>query len=98
MYKTKGNFVVSDTRLVGLENVDFGWGLPAYAGPAMAFSGIIIYAKYKNGRGQEGIVVPICLPRLAMQRFESELKKMTRLEPYSTKFDTKGVYKIMSML
>ena len=99
MYKTAANFVVSDTRLAGLEKVDIGWGLPAYAGPAATLPGMILYAKYKNGKGQEGIVAPVWLPRLAMERFELELKKMILLEPYySIKFNTKAVNQIVSML
>ncbi|XP_015897692.1 alcohol acyl transferase 1 allele GSa-like [Ziziphus jujuba] len=78
-YIEKGNFLVSDMTNARLGDVDFGWGLPEYAGPAMAFPRISFYVKYRNKR-EDGILVPICLPFLAMERFQKELMAMTQEE------------------
>ena len=97
--KTRGNIVISDTRLVGLREVDLGWGPPAYGGVAAATSTVTTFGSYKGGKfGREGIVVPVCLPAQAMLRLELELKKMV-WEPRNNKFyDDKSVAKIVSML
>ncbi|EXC26218.1 (Z)-3-hexen-1-ol acetyltransferase [Morus notabilis] len=75
MFKTVGSFIVSDNRHVGYEEVDFDWGPPVYAGVASSFPGISFYMRCENGR-EAGIVVPISLPLLAMERFQQKLKKM----------------------
>nr|XP_024928550.2 alcohol acyl transferase 2-like [Ziziphus jujuba var. spinosa] len=73
--KLKGNFIVSDiTRLV-LEDVDFGWGLPEYAGPPMTSTYFGYNIKYKS-KGEDGILVLICLPLSVMERFQQELTKI----------------------
>ncbi|KAF3447689.1 hypothetical protein FNV43_RR08392 [Rhamnella rubrinervis] len=43
--------------------------------PAMAFPRISYYVKNKN-KGEDGILVPMCLPFLAMERFQQELMVM----------------------
>ena len=89
-----GNFLVSDTSRGRLDEIDFGWGLPEYSGPAMAMSLISFYVSFEN-EGERGLVVPICLPSaLAMARFQQELKKMTQ-EPNA--YGINGV-KIMSSI
>ncbi|KAL5766342.1 hypothetical protein ACOSP7_016959 [Xanthoceras sorbifolium] len=75
-YVTKGNFIVSDNTRSGLAELDLGWGQPLYGGPAGAVSLISFYMKYQKSEGENGIVVPICLPLSAMKRFEEEIKKM----------------------
>ncbi|KAE9446135.1 hypothetical protein C3L33_21967, partial [Rhododendron williamsianum] len=91
MYIVAGNFIVSDVRRLGLDTVDFGWGKPVYGGTAKAFPGLSFYMNFKDG-----IVVPICLPELVMERFEEELKKMTK-EPFNGSVDHRPP-KITSML
>ncbi|KAG5524582.1 hypothetical protein RHGRI_031300 [Rhododendron griersonianum] len=86
-----GNFIVSDVRRLGLDTVDFGWGKPVYGGIARAFPVVSFYINFKDG-----IVVPICLPGLAMERFEEELKKMTK-EPFDVSVGHRPP-KITSML
>lgn len=75
-YQTRGNFIVSDISNVGLTEVDFGWGKPIYAGTAGAVSLISFFVKHQNKNGEPGIVIPLCLPQSAMERFEEELKRM----------------------
>ncbi|GAB2276322.1 Benzyl alcohol O-benzoyltransferase [Dionaea muscipula] len=72
-------YIVSDNTRAGFSEVDFGWGKPVYAGPAMGGVGAIpgvssFYIRCKNHKGENGIVVPFCLPSPAMDRFVKELQ------------------------
>ncbi|XP_048320646.2 methanol O-anthraniloyltransferase-like [Ziziphus jujuba] len=71
-----GSFIVADTTRVPFGKVDFGWGKPVSAGITSPVPSISFFARSKNRGGEEGIVVPIWLPPLVMERFERELKKM----------------------
>ncbi|GAY55599.1 hypothetical protein CUMW_165410 [Citrus unshiu] len=73
---TRGNFIVSDLRNVGLGDVDFGWGKPIYGGAAGAVAVFSFCVKYQSKNGEPGILVPICLPQSAMERFQEELKRL----------------------
>ncbi|KAF5936022.1 hypothetical protein HYC85_027151 [Camellia sinensis] len=57
--------------------VDFGWGKPVYGGPVGGASFSNPYALFRNGDGEDGIMVPICLPVAAMERSKMELWRMT---------------------
>nr|CAD1830938.1 unnamed protein product [Ananas comosus var. bracteatus] len=61
------SYMVSDVTRAGFENVDFGWGVNVYGGPATA-NLATFHLKGRNESGEEGIVVPICLPAQAMER------------------------------
>ncbi|KAK0605559.1 hypothetical protein LWI29_037286 [Acer saccharum] len=80
-YVTRGNFIVSDTTRSGMAELDLGWGNPLYGGPAGGISLISFYMKYRKSEGENGIVVPICLPLSAMDRFQGEIKKMIQGPP-----------------
>ncbi|KAI4310459.1 hypothetical protein MLD38_035437 [Melastoma candidum] len=72
------SFIVSDLARVRAGDMDLGWGKPKYSGPAVGVIGArpgtsSFYIPYKNGKGEEGMVVPMCLPAAAMDRFEGEL-------------------------
>ncbi|XP_057785958.1 benzyl alcohol O-benzoyltransferase-like isoform X1 [Salvia miltiorrhiza] len=65
----------------GFEEVDVGWGKPAYGGVARggfdSFPRAVTYfLPFKNSKGEEGIVAPICLPPKAMDALVEELQKM----------------------
>ncbi|KAL9458604.1 hypothetical protein AB3S75_007469 [Citrus x aurantiifolia] len=75
-FPTRGNFIVSDISNVGLGEVDLGWGKPIYAGTAGAVGLINFFVKHQNKNGEPGILVPICLPQSAMERFQEELKRL----------------------
>lgn len=65
----------------GLEEVDVGWGKPAYGGVASggvdSFPRAVSYfLPLKNDKGVDGIMVPICLPPKAMDILVDELRKM----------------------
>ncbi|KAE9445381.1 hypothetical protein C3L33_22721, partial [Rhododendron williamsianum] len=66
-------------------------GKLVYGGLARAFPVVSFYMNFKDG-----IVVPICLPEPAMERFEEELKKMTK-EPFDVSVGHR-LPKITSML
>lgn len=83
-------YLVSDVTRAGFEAVDFGWGEGVYGGPASAGVGAVpgvasFYTWHRNGKGEEGILVPICLPGPAMERFQMEMESLTEepaLDPY----------------
>ncbi|CAN6209563.1 unnamed protein product [Urochloa humidicola] len=70
-------FIVSDNRRAGFGGVDFGWGVPAYGGPAGAmFMLSFLVSVWSGDDGEDAVAVPVVLPRPAMDRFASELKTM----------------------
>ncbi|KAF8038628.1 hypothetical protein BT93_B1226 [Corymbia citriodora subsp. variegata] len=86
------SFLVSDATKAGFEDVDFGWGEAVYGGPAKggvgAIPGVICsYISFRNRQGENGIVVPVCLPAPAMRRFMQELDALLK-EPAPTAVTT----------
>lgn len=68
-------YLVSDVTHAGFDAVDFGWGGGVYGGPAMAVPAVAsFFMKGANERGEEGVVVPLCLPEFAMERFSVEIE------------------------
>ncbi|KAJ4839756.1 hypothetical protein Tsubulata_044926, partial [Turnera subulata] len=79
-------YLVSDLRRAGFEEVDFGWGNALYGGAAKGGVGAIpgvasFYIPFTNNKGENGIVVPFCLPAPAMEIFEKELDKLLKDPP-----------------
>ncbi|XP_039121200.1 benzyl alcohol O-benzoyltransferase-like [Dioscorea cayenensis subsp. rotundata] len=73
------SYLVSDVTRAGFGDVDFGWGKAVYGGPAKGGVGAIpgvasFYIPFRNGKGEDGIVVPVCLPGDAMERFVKEIE------------------------
>ena len=69
---------VSDITRIRVEALDFGLGRAAFGGPGKIFpepglDPANFYMPMKNSQGEEGIMVPMCLPTLAMERFVKEL-------------------------
>ncbi|KAF3612282.1 putative protein notum -like protein, partial [Capsicum annuum] len=64
------NFIVSDNRSIGLDEVGFGWGRPIFGGVAKAISFISFGVPVKNDKGDKGILIAISLPPMAMKKFE----------------------------
>ncbi|XP_058069608.1 benzyl alcohol O-benzoyltransferase-like [Magnolia sinica] len=74
-------YLVSDVTRARFGEIDFGWGKPVYGGPAKAGVGAIlgvssIFIPFRNGKGEDGLVVPICLPGPDMERFAVEIESM----------------------
>ncbi|CAL9776639.1 unnamed protein product [Musa acuminata subsp. burmannicoides] len=75
------SYLVSDVTKAGFGDVDFGWGKAAYGGPAKGGVGAIpgvasFYIPFRNGKGEDGIVVPVCLPGPAMEKFTMEMESL----------------------
>lgn len=73
-------YCTSDLTRSGLDQVDFGWGEPVYAGPTMGgsfgFMSWTYHGRVRNEKGEEGVLVPLCFPRRVMDRFKVELHNM----------------------
>ncbi|KAK3197983.1 hypothetical protein Dsin_021398 [Dipteronia sinensis] len=77
------SYLVSDLTRAGFGDVDFGWGKAVYGGAAKGGVGAIpgvasFYIPFKNNKGEDGIVVPVCLPAPAMVRFVKELDTLLK--------------------
>ncbi|PNX79643.1 benzyl alcohol O-benzoyltransferase-like protein, partial [Trifolium pratense] len=77
------SFLVSDVSRLKVRDVDFGWGKAVYGGPAKGGVGAIpgiasFYIAFKNAKGEEGLVIPVCLPNKAMERFVKELDNVLK--------------------
>ncbi|TXG66277.1 hypothetical protein EZV62_007552 [Acer yangbiense] len=87
------SYLVSDLTRAGFGEVDFGWGKAVYGGAAKGGVGAIpgvasFYIPFKNNKGEDGIVVPVCLPAPAMARFLKELETFLKDQEVS---ETKSV-------
>ena len=77
------SYLVSDVTRAGFGEVDFGWGKAVYGGPAKGGVGAIpgvasFYIPFKNAKGEEGLVIPVCLPTQAMEKFVKELDSVLK--------------------
>ncbi|CAH2072512.1 unnamed protein product [Thlaspi arvense] len=75
-FSTDGAYLISDVR--NFADINLGvWGKPVYGGIGTAgvtdFPGSSFYVSFEKRKGERGIVVPVCLPEKAMQRFVEEL-------------------------
>ncbi|CAL5421748.1 unnamed protein product [Camellia sinensis] len=70
-------YFVSDVLKMKFSDADFGWGNVVFGGPSLVGEMKGSYFVYfKNEMGEDGIVVPICLPPVAMERFILEVESI----------------------
>ncbi|TVU05126.1 hypothetical protein EJB05_48277, partial [Eragrostis curvula] len=69
-------FILSDLTKLGFGDLDYGWGRPVYAPAAKAVDVLSFLGPLKNAKGVDGVVVPMCLPGPAMDRFVEEMAKL----------------------
>nr|KYP74429.1 Taxadien-5-alpha-ol O-acetyltransferase [Cajanus cajan] len=69
--------LVLDTTEAGFRDVDFGWGKAVYGGMAIAgagaFPAVNFHVPSQNAKGEEGILVLVCLPKQVTKAFAKEL-------------------------
>lgn len=91
------SYLVSDLTHAGFGEVDLGWGKPVYGGSAKGGVGAIpgvasFYIPFTNKAGEKGVVVPICLPAPAMDRFVKELETLLKQDqPRKSAFVTSAL-------
>ncbi|XP_043693867.1 benzyl alcohol O-benzoyltransferase [Telopea speciosissima] len=95
-------YLVSDLVHAGFGAVDFGWGNAVYGGAAKGGVGAIpgvasFYIPFRNHKGEDGIVVPVCLPGPAMERFVTEIEGMIKEPPVDQIDNTKTTFIISAM-
>ncbi|XP_038900507.1 benzyl alcohol O-benzoyltransferase-like [Benincasa hispida] len=83
---TARSYAVSDVTKSEMEKLDFGWGKTLFGGPAMGgvatVPGLTSFCiRFKNKKGERGIVVPFSLPAPAMERFVVELDALFKTKP-----------------
>ncbi|XP_015883147.1 alcohol acyl transferase 1 allele RGa-like [Ziziphus jujuba] len=76
-YKLRGNYYVSNITHLGYGDVDFGYGKAEYGGPPKAYVVGCYHVKHRY-KGHDGSLAMICLPFLAMARFQKELEKIIK--------------------
>ncbi|TVU05127.1 hypothetical protein EJB05_48278, partial [Eragrostis curvula] len=69
-------FMLSDLTKLGFGDLDYGWGRPVYAPAAKAVDVLSFLGPWTNAQGVDGVVVPMCLPGPAMDRFVEEMAKL----------------------
>ncbi|XP_072955414.1 benzyl alcohol O-benzoyltransferase-like [Typha angustifolia] len=95
-------YLVSDLTRAGFVDVDFGWGKAVYGGPAKGGVGAIpgvasFYIPTTNDKGEKGIVVPVCLPAPAMNKFATEIDGLLK-EPAANQENSTTSPHVMSAL
>lgn len=69
-------YLLSDLRRVGFHRVDFGWGKPVFAGPVYPVFRQSFFTVIMDRNGEEAVIVPVALPRQAMERFAVEMERL----------------------
>ncbi|XP_065871505.1 benzyl alcohol O-benzoyltransferase-like [Euphorbia lathyris] len=84
------SYLVSDWRYTGFEKVDFGWGEAVYGGADHCGPIVGCHMLYKNKNGENGIMLPLCLPKQVMERFEKERNNMLKDQPFDRDADVQS--------
>ncbi|CAL4901940.1 unnamed protein product [Urochloa decumbens] len=84
---TARTYTLTDVTRARFDDLDFGWGKPVYGGPAEAVGSPSLpwiasfLLPFKNANGEDGLVVPVCLPGPAMDRLVEEMAKLMLRSP-----------------
>ncbi|CAO2148746.1 unnamed protein product [Urochloa humidicola] len=79
---TAGRYSLVDQTRARFDDLDFGWGKAVYGGPAEAVGVASLpwvasfILPFRNGDGEDGMAVPVCLPRTAMDKLVEEMGKL----------------------
>ncbi|RHN49362.1 putative benzyl alcohol O-benzoyltransferase [Medicago truncatula] len=88
LFTTGRTCIVSDWTRANFSEVNFGWGETIYGGVVKGGIGSYLGGTYivphKNAKGEEGLILPICLPPEDMKRFAKELDDMLGNQNYPT--------------
>ncbi|XP_031097089.1 methanol O-anthraniloyltransferase-like [Ipomoea triloba] len=74
------NFLITDNSRFGYDDVDFGWGKPVIGGVYGVGYGVGFLVSHKMMEDTKGKLVALALPPLIMEKFQYELRKMTRAQ------------------
>ncbi|KAK1653409.1 hypothetical protein QYE76_071214 [Lolium multiflorum] len=82
-------YLVSDVSKAGFDGIDVGWGKPVYGGPmrcSLDTTPVIcsFLTPAKNTIGEKGIILPLCLPAPAMDKFVEEMSYLLRPSDHVT--------------
>ncbi|KAH0764755.1 hypothetical protein KY285_000626 [Solanum tuberosum] len=72
------NFLISNTAIIGFDEVDFGWGKPILGGfdrSPLSFGSL--FWSFNKNIGEKSIVIPMELPQQAMENFQGVIKNLT---------------------
>ncbi|XP_058752895.1 benzyl alcohol O-benzoyltransferase-like [Vicia villosa] len=88
LFTTVNSCIISDLTRAKFREVNFGWGEGVYGGVAKGgagpFPGITYIVPHKNAKGEECMMLPICLPSKVMKRFAKELDEILHSQNYPT--------------
>ncbi|KAL5061071.1 hypothetical protein RYX36_032675 [Vicia faba] len=88
LFTTVNSCIISDLTRVKLREVNFGWGEGVYGGVAKGgagpFSGATYIVPHKNAKGEECLMLPICLSTEVMKRFAEEMDEILHSQNYPT--------------
>lgn len=75
-------FIMSDLTTIGEDTIDFGWGTRIGGGIPMAadFLNTLLsfFMKCKNANGDECTVLPVYLPKAAMEKFAAQISALSK--------------------
>nr|TKS09234.1 hypothetical protein D5086_0000095290 [Populus alba] len=71
-YTMVRSYLVSDVTRAMFAEMNLGWGKPKYGGPAKG-NVASFQIPYRTKKGEDGVLVTLCLPTPAMERFVKEL-------------------------
>ncbi|KAL4320015.1 hypothetical protein GQ457_18G003760 [Hibiscus cannabinus] len=72
------SYSMSDLTGMRFKDIDYGWGKAVYAGPVKVVGVVSFMIQTKSKTGDSGCSVLICLPTLAMERFDKEIDNMLK--------------------